>query len=269
MSFLNEERLALYDRLIKEHCLNHNDLLNKIYEIKHYGSQWICEDQDFFSINDNKIIIVQFAEEITVSQNEYGTAQSLTIRYSADTCNWGWNNSRTLTYYQTIPMGYSLLFKFEGSNDYKILSHTQEKNDIPQKLYNAYTLEQGGDSQEYILCADQSLFQEEPPEIFIGYAAYDLNADRGILGYPDDSCSWGISREYERFSIYCVNNIIPAGYNLFVQRSRDSSGNKAAYILISSSSGGGDSLPSGSEGEFMVYTNGSWQGKTITVGGSY
>lgn len=38
------------------------------------------------------------------------------------------------------------------------------------------------------------------------------------------------------------------------------------YINPNSSS---NSLPSGSEGQFMVYTDGSWQGKTITVGGSY
>ena len=204
MSFLNEERLALYDRLIKEHCLNHNDLLNKVYEIKKFNGRWVCDDPNFFSMSGNKIFIVQFNEEIIIPPNEYGNDKYLNIHNIEDYCDpfgeWkdmDYEHDAQIIYQQTIPMGYSLVLKFEGLTAYRILSHTQEKN--TNKLYEPYVLEQGYDiygNANFIACLDSSLYEKEP-EIFVGYASNNLILDSssGYFGYPDDACSWGITSD--------------------------------------------------------------------------
>ena len=290
MGVLNEERLALYDSLIKKYCLNHNDLLTKIYEISYFNGEWCCDDDSFFDNEGNRVVIAYFAEEISAWGDD-----EIKIWCKSDYCwNYGrwpepyddfYDDKRQLyVYYNNcIPRGYTFLFSVAGSNDYRTLSH-QSLPDIDAPGCDCddtdgagftppsvYTATQGWDICDwgYGFAAVQAydLFYNQP-DLFILQCDNDITVTYGIIGYPDDTCSDGYNAECSTYFKGMVNGTIPQGYNLFI-KSTDGS-----YILISSyglSGGGssGTSLPSGSDGQFMVYTGGKWQGKTITVGGSY
>lgn len=289
MGVLNEERLALYDSLIKKYCLNHNDLLTKIYEISYFDGEWCCDDDSFFDNTGNKVVIAYFPETIYASEN----SDMIRVWCRHDYCDsygrWPWpddnyyEDKRQLYIYYNgcIAAGYTFLFSTENSNDYKALSHQpypeidspgcdcDDTDGVGFTPPPVYTATQGwdiyGEGYGFAAVEDYGLFDNRP-DLFILHCNNNIEVAFGMIGYPDDNCSYGYNGEYA--TSFRGTSTIPQGYNLFI-KSED-----GYYVLISSqgTSGGGGSgtaLPSGSEGQFMVYTSGRWQGKTITVGGSY
>lgn len=287
MGVLNEERLALYDGLIKKYCLNHNDLLTKIYEISYFKGEWCCDDDSFFNNRERKVVIAYFDSEISSDgsgelhiwhKNDYCDMED---RWPIESDNFYEDKRQLYIYYNNyLPQGYTFLFATGTFGDYWALSHPSqpeiyipEDDDTDFTPPPVYTATQGwdswGDGYGFAAVNDPDLFYSGPVNAFILQCDNPIEVAYGYVGMPDENCSYGFDAEHSRYFKGTINGTIPQGYNLFV-KSAD-----GYYVLISShgiNNGGGGSgadLPSGSEGQFMVYTNGKWQGRTIAVGGSY